>query len=309
MHHKYNWKKILTTNRLKAIILKTKKLKTKKLKTKKLTTKILNVFYWLFVGGVGLLALRVLLLVVVFDTFHTPTESMTPTLRPGDRGYIDKLKLGGRIFDIYAAAAGEDHTVRRLPGYGRLERGDIIIFNAPWTESWDSVAMNMYLYYCKRAVAVAGDTLEIRRGFYRVRGSDDTVGVASEQRLVERIVAPQVEAACYDSLPGWMKVFPKDRERHWTIVEAGPLVIPAQGTRIRLDSLNLLTYRKYIEWETGRKAEWRDGVARIGGVKTPAYTFRENYCFAAGDHAIDSQDSRYWGLLPEKFIVGVAVKF
>ncbi len=68
----------------------------------------------------------------------------------------------------------------------------------------------------------------------------------------------------------------------------------------------LLTYRKYIEWETGRKAEWRDGVARIGGVKTPAYTFRENYCFAAGDHAIDSQDSRYWGLLPEKFIVGVA---
>ena len=39
---------------------------------------------------------------------------------------------------------------------------------------------------------------------------------------------------------------------------------------------------------------------------TPAYTFRENYCFAAGDHAIDSQDSRYLGLLPEKFIVGVA---
>lgn len=89
MHHKYNWKKILTTNRLKAIVLK-----TKKLKTKKLTTKILNVFYWLFVGGVGLVALRVLLLVGVFDTFHTPTESMTPTLRPGDRGYIDKLKLG-----------------------------------------------------------------------------------------------------------------------------------------------------------------------------------------------------------------------
>ena len=84
---------------------------------------------------------------------------MTPTLQPGDHGYIDKLKLGGRIFDFYAAARGERVTVRRLPGYGRLERGDVIVFNATFDERWDSVALNMYRYYCKRAVAVAGDTL------------------------------------------------------------------------------------------------------------------------------------------------------
>jgi signal peptidase I len=34
------------------------------------------------------------------------------------------------------------------------------------------------------------------------------------------------------------------------------------------------------------------------------YTFRQNYYFMAGDHIFDSNDSRYWGLLPEDHIVG-----
>ena len=32
----------------------------------------------------------------------------------------------------------------------------------------------------------------------------------------------------------------------------------------------------------------------------------ENYYFVGGDNALNSQDSRYWGLLPEPFIVGRA---
>lgn len=262
---------------------------------------------WIVIGIVGLIVLRLFLLIVVFDTFHTPTESMTPTLLPDDCGYIDKLKLGGRIFDIYAAAEGREFEVRRLPGYGKLERGDVIVFNTPFVGSWDRVAMNMYQYYCKRAVAVAGDTLEICHGFYKVRGCRDVIGVRDEQRdlhaAVSRVIVP---STCYDSLPGWVRVFPYDHERKWTVDEMGPLVIPEDGTKIRLDSLNLLTYRKYIEWETDCKTEWRDGAAWIDGDRVTWYTFCENYCFAAGDHVIDSQDSRYWGLVPEKFVVGVA---
>ena len=37
------------------------------------------------------------------------------------------------------------------------------------------------------------------------------------------------------------------------------------------------------------------------------YCFRENYYFVAGDNVGSSQDSRYWGLLPESYIVGKAV--
>jgi len=276
-------------------------------KGKKILVKVGDVAFWFIVGMVALFLLRILLLFTTYDVFRTPTSSMTPTILPGDKGYINKWKLGGRVFDFYAAAEGRPFKVRRLPGYGKLERGDVIVFNAPFIEKWDSIAMNMYLYYCKRAVAVAGDTLEIRNGFYRVRGDDRVFGNKQEQEYMMRVVTDMVSNAP-DSVkpPRWTTVAPRDSLIQWTILEMGPLVIPKEGMRVEIDRRNYLLYRKYISWETGVKTEWRDNTAWLGGKRLLHYTFKENYCFAAGDHTIDSQDSRYWGLLPEKFIVGVS---
>lgn len=272
----------------------------------KTAAKVFNIVSEIF-GWLAVLAITyVLLLIVVFDTFSTPTGSMTPTIKPGSRGMIiNKLKLGGRIFDVYDAAAGLPFKVRRLPGYGKLENNDIIVFNGTFTDGWDSVAMNMRRYYCKRAVAVAGDTLEIRDGHYRVSGFYGTLGVESEQLQVCHY--KKYLASLPDSLahPGWFQTLPYDGETGWTIADFGPIVVPAVGTTIPIDRLNYRIYRKYITWETGIKPEWRDGRAWLGDTPLDSYTFTENYCFAAGDHAIDSQDSRYWGLVPEKFIVGV----
>lgn len=272
----------------------------------KATGRVFNIVFEI-VGWLSVLAITyVLLLIVVFDTFSTPTGSMTPTIKPGSRWMIiNKLKLGGRIFNVYDAAAGTPFKVRRLPGYGMLEKNDIIIFNGTFTESWDSVAMNMYRYYCKRAVAVAGDTLEIRDGHYRVSGFDGTLGVESEQMQVNYY--KNYLSTLPDSLahPGWFQSLPYDGETGWTIADFGPIVVPAVGTTISINLLNYRIYRKYIAWETGTQPEWRDNRAWLGDSPLDKYTFTENYCFAAGDHAIDSQDSRYWGLVPEKFIVGV----
>lgn len=275
-------------------------------KWRRMLGKATDVVFWLIVVAAALYLLRWFLVFTTYDVFRTPTGSMTPTILPGDKGYINKWKLGGRVFDFYAAAEGKPFNVRRLPGYGRLERGDVIVFNAPFIEKWDSIAMNMRLYYCKRAVAVAGDTLEIRGGFYRVRGDDRVFGNKHEQESMVRIVTDIIRNTP-DSVkpPRWTTVAPRDSLIQWTILEMGPLVIPKEGMAVEIDRRNYLLYRKYIEWETGSKIEWRDKSAWIGGKRLFRYTFKEDYCFAAGDHTIDSQDSRYWGLLPEKFIVGV----
>ena len=41
---------------------------------------------------------------------------------------------------------------------------------------------------------------------------------------------------------------------------------------------------------------------------TSLTSFRKNYYFVGGDNVLYSQDSRYWGLLPEEYIVGRAIR-
>ncbi|WP_195326577.1 S26 family signal peptidase, partial [Bacteroides uniformis] len=46
----------------------------------------------------------------------------------------------------------------------------------------------------------------------------------------------------------------------------------------------------------------------LGDSVISRYCFRENYYFVSGDKMENSKDSRYWGLLPEPFIVGRALR-
>ena len=54
------------------------------------------------------------------------------------------------------------------------------------------------------------------------------------------------------------------------------------------------------------KLTQQDGKVCLGDSIIHEYSFTENYYFMTGDNAANSQDSRYWGLLPEPFIVGKA---
>jgi signal peptidase I len=71
--------------------------------------------------------------------FQIPSESMVPTINPGDRILINRLAYR----------------------YGDIKRGDIIVFKAPFDPETDFV---------KRVVAVAGDTVEVKRGGLIVNG-------------------------------------------------------------------------------------------------------------------------------------------
>lgn len=276
----------------------------------KTTDRIIDITYKLMLTAFVAVAAYWAIQITTTCSFHTPSGSMMPTIHPDESGLVNKWKLGARIFDIRNAIEGKPYTIRRLPGYGKLERGDVIVFNYPYTDKGgrrDSIAMNLATYYCKRAVAVAGDTLEIHDSFYHVRGCADTLGVAEEQRKLQILMRRQTEKEPdIKKWEGWMRCFPKDSIFRWTIKEMGPLLIPGKGTEITLDHRNYLLYGRYVEWETRKRVEWKDSAAFIGDIPVKSYKFVEDYCFAAGDHVIDSRDSRYFGLVPEKYIVGTA---
>ena len=92
----------------------------------------------------------------------------------------------------------------------------------------------------------------------------------------------------------------------WTIIHFGPLYIPKKGDSLLIDRETATLYARYMEYESGADLEIDNEQVLLGGKLLNSYTFEENYYFMAGDHFVNSQDSRYFGLVPETFIVGIA---
>ncbi|MCM1450359.1 MAG: signal peptidase I [Clostridiales bacterium] len=272
---------------------------------------LLRVADWvmnLFLSGVAVVVLWLVAQLFFYAAFTIPTDSMMPTLIAGDKIMVDKTVMGARLFDIMGAARGDSVTVHRVPALGHLDRDDIIVFNFPYVGPWDNIAMDPVTYYVKRCVALPGDTVEIRGCLYYINGRRAvTINNSSATRL-----ALFIDSNC-DNPDGIasrvvMQAFPNDSTVPWTVSDFGPMLVPGKGTTVRLNRQSATIYRNYIEWETGLKVTASGDSVFIGDRFTDSYVFVENYYFVAGDNVFSSRDSRYFGLLPEPFIVGKATR-
>ena len=226
---------------------------------------------------------------------------MYPALQAGDNILVNKWIMGARIFNIWDALEDKEVKIHRLPGVGKIKRNDVLVFNFPYPAKKDSLAMDVMLYYVKRCIALPGDTLEIRNGFYRIRGTGEELGNMAAQRRISALTEN-------DSRGVVMESFPWSKRLGWTIKEFGPLPVPAKGQVVSLDSISILFYQHIIRYEQKKELSLRDKLIYLGDSLIREYRFKENYYFVSGDNMENSRDSRYWGLLPESYIVGKATR-
>lgn len=249
----------------------------------------------------ALIGVWIIVQVFLFCSFKIPSDSMEPTLEPGDYVLVNKLLIGPRLFDLSKALNGKNVTIYRLPGLHSIQRNDVLVFHFPHPYTWEKIEMHLLKYYVKRCIGLPGDSVWIRGGYYQISQQTDTFGnIAAQQRLSK--MSP--EAFPENVYPA----FPFDSVLAWNIQYFGPLYLPKAGDEIPLDRTNYLLYKKAIEWEQQAELSYRDSVVYLNQKPLACYRFRKNYYFMCGDHTENSQDSRYWGLLPEEYIVGKAWK-
>ena len=123
-----------------------------RLQLKKWLNGITNVLFCLCL----LVVILIVLQVFVVTSFKIPSDSMEPSLLAGDCILVDKCSGGARLFNVLDAVEKKEVRMQRMSGWRNYQRNDVLVFNFPYPGRWDSIALDVMLYYVKRCIAMPG---------------------------------------------------------------------------------------------------------------------------------------------------------
>lgn len=249
--------------------------------------------------GVALIA-ALILRALVIQAFRIPTGSMKDTLLVGDFLLVNKFIYGAKtperipLLDIKLPSF-------RFPALKKPNRGEVVVFKYPEDTKLD---------YIKRCVGVPGDTIHVRNGELFVNNRPEGI-----KENLGRKWDPGDGNDGGGNYISYVRVTLDKKAQYVTRYyddiyyrpSFGPKVVPGKGQTIALNLQNVTEYKNIISDYEGHELVIEPGGIKIDGKPTDHYTFKMDYYFMMGDNRDNSQDSRYWGFMPAKYLVGEAM--
>lgn len=271
--------------------------------------------YILIIGLQATVATRAMgsLIYMPISFARIPTPAMDPTLKVGDILALKRTKSIERN-DVTIFWFPDDIKtmyVKRCVGTPgdslQIKHGEVLINGLPIAP----VAVNHRYILTTDGSSINQRTLDkfgIGEGdYYPSSGSSYDFHLTEDQAKELRAMpfVKSVEISMFEKGQTEM-VYPRAEYLDWNRDFYGPLYIPKKGDKLSLTKENIDLYRKCIAFEN-ENVEGDNSGLMVNGQRITTYEFKENYYFMMGDSRHNSLDSRYWGLLPEKLVIGKAL--